>query len=155
MLVHLKTHKQISDHWPVLRELIKEKFREEVNICPSYTNNILTHALLNIESFQLCLHYFDNNLDAPASFFILDMGHDSLIEKRICSIPLWVAIRMMHKREVLILAKELVAWIKGNDCELIRAQGYDQRLMANEVDILKKMGLIKETKNTYGWYAYI
>lgn len=149
------TQQQIAEHWPKLRELIKDRFRSETIECPSYTNNVLTHALMNINDFQICLHFFEDNLNVPCSFFILDMHYDSLIEKKICSIPLWIALRMMNKKEVHILAEELIAWIRGNGCQGIRAIGIDKELMRKEYTILAKLGLIKNAKPIYGWVSDI
>lgn len=155
MLVHLKTQQQISDAWPTLRELIRKQSVEEIALCPAYTNNILTHALINMDTFQLCLHFSAEDLENPTSFVILDINYDSLLEKRVCFIPLWLSLRSMHKQEVLLFAKDLIGWLKGLDCEIIRAHGHSERLMHNEVQILKNLGLLKDTKTFYGWYAQI
>lgn len=155
MLVHLSTHQQIIDSWPFIRELVKSRFRKEVMTNPSYTNNLLTHALLNIKDFQVCLHFFETDFNNPCSLLILDMCYDSLIDKKVCNVPLWLSIRTMSKKEVEIFAKDLMNWIKDSGCNLIRATGESEALMRNEYKILSRMGLIKNVAPIYGWIAEV
>jgi len=153
MIFHLNNQLLIADHWPTLRELIKGHFPNEAAECPSYTNNILTHALLNVDDFQLLLYYNDDDLNVPVSFFILDMVYDTLIDKKICSVPAWIAIKQMTVPQAKEMAQQLAAWIKGWGCVTMRAQSLEERVARKEAAAMARLGLIKNVKLTYSWYG--
>ena len=156
MLVHLRNQEQIAEKWPPIRDMIKARMWEAANANPSYVNNLLTHAMIHPDDFQLCLYFFpEKDINVPASFFILDMAWDSLLEKKVCSVPVWIAIRRLNKLEVQQMFTDAITWIKGHGCKSFRIQTDDDRIAKNELYILQKLGAIQNAQLTFGWTADI
>ncbi len=149
MLVHLRNNSQIVQYWPLFKDAFSRICMEECNGNPSFLNNILTHALIHHDSYQLHLYYTGSESSSPASLWVFDITFDKLRERSICDVLLWEALRQLDALELRECIEEVLAWAKNSGCEEISGRSFKEELTKGEMAILSRMG--KRPKALYGF----